>query len=336
MKSFYRDTVATSWKLAFAQRWLWPLAFFTSFLGIATTFRIFLDLAPKNQSLVTTITDMVSSDFLTSNFIGWAESFYRIPWASINISDAPLLALILLLLVVIIALVIMVISSEAGLIAGISGVLNNKRISAFNSLQLGLNKFWQLFVVHFFYSLLYTVFLGIIILPIVLLFEQMTTPLRLVVALALYFIIVPTLVVLDILVRYTVMYIALRRATLQGAFNQAYALFKANWLISLETAVMVMALLIMLAFIVGLIVQTLLVLFVFFASLMPVGTLLYEVAGFIGLACIVFILALSVIVFTTFYMAIWTNIFERLESEVHYSKIHRAVRFAPWLHKKIV
>jgi hypothetical protein len=336
MKSFYRDTVAKAWKLALNQRWLWPLAFFASFLGLSTTFKIFFDLAPSNQSLVVTVNDTISSDFFTTNFVGWSQGFYRIPWSNIDLSTAPLLALILLVFVVFIALIIMVVSSEAGLISGVSSVLNNKKTSMFNCLQLGLNKFWQLFIVHFFYSLLYIVFLGIIILPVATLVDQMSAPVRLLSSIGIYLIIVPTIVVLDIMVRYTVTFITLRKATVQSALKQAYDLFKANWLISLETALMVMVLLLVYTFIVIQILNLLFYLFIFFAGLMPAGTLPFYVTLFTGLAIMTAIVVTSFVIFTTFYLAIWTGMFERLEREVHYSKIHRAVRFAPWLHKRIV
>ncbi len=335
MKSFYRDTATKGWKLAWTQRWLWPLAFFASFLGIATTFKILFDLAPKDQSLDLTVKDVISSNILTSNFMGWANSFYTIPWSSLNINNAPALALIFLLLLLIIALIILVISSEAGLIAGISSIQNNKKISALNCLQTGLNKFWQLFMVHFFYSLIYIIFLGIIIAPVLVFFPQMSLTLQVIMSIIVFFVIIPTLIVLDILVRYTVMYLTLRGANLQDAFKQAYDLFKANWLVSLETAAMIMALLAILAFILNLILELVSFLFIFFTSLMTTNTLPSTATQLIGILIIAVFVFLSYLIFTTFYLAMWTDIFERLDREVHYSKIHRAVRFAPWLHKKI-
>jgi hypothetical protein len=322
--------------MAVTKLWLWPLAFFASFLGISTTFKIFFDLAPKDQSLDLTVRDAISSNVLTSNFVGWSDSFHSIPWSTLNFSDIPLVALIFLLLAIIIALIILVISSEAGLILGISSLLNNKKVSGLTCIQTGLNKFWQLFMVHFFYSLLYIIFLGILIAPILLFYPQMSLALQVVFSVFIFFVIIPTLVVLDILVRYTVMYITLRQAKLQDAFNQAYTLFKENWLVTLETAVMIMALMMVLTYVVNLILNILSFFFIFFTSLMAGNTLATEITNLIGILIITIFVFLSYLIFTTFYLAMWTDIFERLEREVHYSKIHRSVRFTPWLHKKII
>lgn len=335
MKPFYKETVAQSWRLSLRQRWLWPLAFFASFLGLAPTFRAVFDLTPEAGTNGINLADVTNADFITSNFIGWSQSFFQIPWDRLGLADIPWLALIILVLLVIIFLTVVVISSQGGLIVGIANVLKNKKTTYLQIFRQGVDKFWELFILNFFYRLIYILIFGAVIVPLTYLAIYAEPGYNLLLLAISYFILVPVLIILDIVVRYAIIFVMLKNSKLPKAFDQGWDLFKNNWLISIETSLMILALMVVYVFIIIQVLWLLLQLFIFFAITVPAGGMAYQIILFTGLMTALAIVVVGFIIFTTFYLGIWTNIFTRITTEEHHSKIHRSVRYNPWLHTKI-
>ncbi|MFH0873255.1 MAG: hypothetical protein V1846_00190 [Candidatus Komeilibacteria bacterium] len=335
MKPFYKQVVANAWSAALNKRWLWPLAFFASFLGLSSTFQIFFDIMPQDNGLVVDITRTTSQDFLTANFVGWSNGFYQIPWTRVTFSDIPLLALIIILLFIILGLTVIVISAQGGLIHGLAATFSNRRSDFFTSFRAGLDRFWEIFVVNFCYRLIYLFFLGAIILPLMIIASHASRPWTLFWSIIIFFIALPAIIILDIVARFTVMQVVLAKGKLTKAIRTAWDLFKANWLISIETSLLIFALLFVLVVIILIIFYLLLMLFVFFVSLMPVGTIFFQIVLFTGLIVALVIVVVAFILFTTFQLGIWTEIFQRINREQHFSKVHRAVSQLPLFHKKL-
>ncbi len=335
MKSFYKHAVANAWSATLNKRWLWPLAFFASFLGLSSTFQIFFDVMPQDTGVMVDITRTTSQDFLTANFVGWSNGFYQIPWTKVTISDIPLLAMVIILLFIILGLTVIVVSAQGGLIHGLAATFSNKRSDFFTSFRAGLDRFWELFIVNFAYRLIYLFFLGAIIMPLLLIAAFAPAPWTLFWSVVIFFIALPTVIILDILARFTIMFVMLSKGTLNKSFNKAWKLFRENWLISIETSLLIFVLLFVLLLIVFIIYFLLLNAFILFVSSMTSNPLFFQIGAFTGLVIAIIILVICFILFTTFQLGIWTEVFQRLNREPHFSKVHRAVRRLPLLHKKL-
>ena len=318
-------------------RVLWALAFFASFLGIAPTFETILELTPSQGSLsYSAATAVISGDFLTSNFFDWSVSFSQIPWASLTIYHLPILTLLLLMLTLIILLVVVVISSEGGLIKAADYYLKDRKLSYLEAFRHGLDKFWEIFILHFIFRLIYLVIFAALLVPLAVSAYSFGPGLTLASQLAVFFILAPTLIVLDIVVRYSIMYVMLEKRPVLQAFDKGWKLFKQNWLISLETAILIFLVLAVFIFALILILSLLAVIVVLLATQLPPASLALQLLLMIALVMTLALVALAMMIFTSFYLTIWVNIFRRLGREPHYSKIHRSVGHLPILHKKII
>src|SRR3989338_1518899 len=240
MQTFYRHIIKEAWDLTRKHAFLWPLAFLTSLIGVAGTFQILFDLNRDDSSM--TIQSLYTRpDFMTSTFVGWNQSFDTIPWADVSLLDLPFILFFFVLLLVIVAVAIIITSSEGGLIFALGKLQANKTTSYLPSLRNGLDKFWALFSINLIYSLLYLIAIAVVIIPLISFIPRSTPTGTLMLAIIVYFIVIPLIMLLDLVARYSLMYIMLQGNTIPDALYNASLLFRTNWIISVETAILLLA-----------------------------------------------------------------------------------------------
>src|SRR3989344_5849706 len=325
MKPIYRPLLIEAWHFSRTRFFLWPLAFFTSLVGIAGTFQILFDTALTGDDASSVVTGFFAeSDFLTATFVGWSQAFDQIPWTELSPSDAPLVLLFFILLALVLTLTVITLSSEGALIYALDKLHANKKPGFLESFRHGLDAFWSLLMVNLLYRLIYLIVLGVIILPLLFLVIQTSGARNLWLSTILYLVLVPTVIIFDLVTRYSIMYIILRKATIRQAFSNAWLLFRTNWIISIETSILILATLLVAFIALSIIVIPLLVVFFsLFTSLMSFSEPALQLATVITLSSLILVVALFVTIFTTLQMSLWVGIFRTITSGQHYSKTHR-------------
>lgn len=342
MKPFYRPIIKDAWTITRKNVFLWPLALFASVLGTIGTFQVLFDLLSNNAVSV-----FASTDFITSSFVGWNEAFGLLSISTFTISDIPAFLGLLAIFIVIFGVAVLVISSEGALIYGIKQVLVGKRASFLVSFRAGYDRFWELFFIYMVFKLLSLIIAALLITPLIYLVLSAAPLSRLLISIGVYMIIIPFVIILDLVRRYALMYIMLDEyqtprlrtfvARMFDAVKKAWLLFKTNWIISLETSVLLLVTTaIWFTLVVLLLIPVITILFIFFGAVVSFSPTAFDLFSLTALITIslVFIMCLSM--YTTFQMALWTGVFTHIAEKSHLSKIHRSLAHLPFLHKKIL
>ncbi len=336
MGTFYRHILAESWDLSRKHLFLWPLALFTSFVGVFGTFQVLFDVTNTPATFsVTTLYGQV--DFITSIFIGWSQSFDQIPWGSLSLGDMPMLGFFFFLLLVVIALAILVTSSEGALIHALHQLQTKKKATYLVSFRQGLDAFWQLFGINLVYRLLYLMVMAFIIMPLIYLALVSGPGGDLLYALISYFIFIPLVIIFDLVVRYALMYLMIYNMSIKESFKNAWLLFWTNWVISIETSLVIMATLFIAFLVMSLVLLPILAFFfTMFGTFIALSTAALQIFVLTVVVLLLLIVALFVSLFTTVQMSIWVGVFRKITTGEHHSKIHRLVRHIPVLHRHII
>lgn len=334
-KPFYRPAIAEALRLSRTYIFLWPLALGASLVGIFSTFQIFLDIEQGGQtfSLATWYTE---GDFISGTFIGWSQALNQIPWGSVRFADLPIIIFFFLLLFIVLALAIIITSSEGGLMYALAQLQEKKKTSYLISFRRGLDKFWQIFSINLIYRLLYLSIVALIVVPVLYQLTFIKGVSQLTLSVLVYFILIPIVIILDLITRYSLLYILVYGQTMRQAFSNAWLLFRTNWLISIETSLVILAILIVsFALLAVVFIPVLVLLLALFAAFIAAGVAL-ELFLLTTIVLLILIVAIFVSYFTAFQVSVWVSVFRRLTTGEHYSKVHRLTRHLPWLHRRLM
>lgn len=337
MKSFYRPLLQDVWNVCWNNAFLWPLALCASFAGVTVvgTFQVLSDIL--NSEDFFEIISTGGSDFITSTFVGWSRSFDRIPWSSLDLADIPYLLLFFFLLIIVLILTVIFISSEGGLIYATSSVLDGKKPTYLTSFRRGLDTFWHLFGIYIVYNLLTRIATLLIIVPLLYTAAVARPGKGIGVLTLVYLVLIPMLVILNLVMRYSLMYIVIQGQTIRNAFFNAWLLFRANWVISLETSLVIMAIIaIGFGLFAVVLIPLIVVIITLFGSFLSISSVAFQLFVIFGLMLLLVLVTFFTVFFTSYQMALWVAVFKRLTAGGHASKIHRMTRHLPWLHQRVL
>ncbi|MEK7584268.1 MAG: hypothetical protein AAB490_03415 [Patescibacteria group bacterium] len=332
MQTFYRHIIKEAWDLTRKHVFLWPLAFLASLLGVAGTFQIAFDLNRDGSSL-TLQSFYTRSDFMTSTFVGWNQSFDAIPWAQVSLVDLPIILFFFILLLIIVAIAIIITSSEGGLMFALGRLQVNKTASYLPSFRRGLDKFWTLFSINLIYRLLYLITFALVIVPLLVVIPHSTPMGTLLFGIIVYFIVIPLIMILDLVARYSLMYVMLQENSIRDALYNAWLLFRTNWIISLETALLLLAALFLSLILLSAVAYGVVFFFTMFGAFVAISPAALQIFSVTFIVVLILITAVFVTFFSAMQMSIWVGVFRRINANTHPSKIHRLLRHATWLHK---
>lgn len=313
MQAFYRTVYPKSWHLVKHNLLLLIFGCFASILGFHEL-KILFNL---NQT---------TPDFMGSIMTYWIKFFDVFVSTNITRQNLPDFIALLGMFVIIAVVVILAISSQGALIH-ITGQKNGKQKDLKEALQVGLEKFWPLFGLTIINTLIGYFFVALIIEPLIYFatFETSAPALQFLVMTLAFFVMIPLVIMISFVTRYGATYIVLRHEKMMTAFTLGWDLFKANWLITVENALVILA-----------------VTLIYFAA--QITVLVFAFTPFLILAyltattslifsvlVIVFgsLVAVAIFLFTTslygaYYNIVWTNTFLHLLSPgKSYSKVHR-------------
>lgn len=318
--TLYRHILKDALRLTWKYKILWIFGFFTVFWGGVGAYQSF------NQAL-----ERVGPVLPTQVPDG---EFLNIPFESLNVGGiAVMVILALVLLALGILLMVVVVSSRGGLIYAIVENRNNKRPTFSKALRKGLDAFWPLLGIGL---------LARLDLPLYFLLfnslDRLDTSIGMVLFVLAFIIITIVSLILSLLGIYASALVILERVSFRPAIQQALRLFSAHWLVSLEMAL----LLYLITMLIG--IGALIALFVMAIPFLLLGF----IAAFIGspvLLGIIIVPAVLIYVgflilagsaFITFQYSAWILLYLRISKEGAVAKVVRLTsRFGHILHRKI-
>jgi len=317
----YRSLLKQAWDIIWKHKYLWFFGLFASLTAIGGSVEYQLISQKFNQDLAGGTYIGLNSLFLLGEFCqnilaGLINIFQYNIWFILNFLTFLLLSLTLLSVFVWLA-----ITSQAALVYKVKKILTSSKklanLGIRQGLTVGHQHFWTVLGLNILIKFLISLAFFIISLPLLFMFFSDTSVLVFIYTL-LFVIFVPIAVSLSLLIKYSIAYHVLEDKPLIASLEAGWELFRNNWLISLEMAII----LFIINFLVGVVVLLILSLFVF--PLFWAGLSL----GMMGLIIITLFVALIIMIavgssLTAFQIATWTTLFLRLKKNDGLAKLER-------------
>lgn len=326
MESLYRQILKKAWSITRKFGYLWPLGIFVAFLGNGGEYQVLINQvsAVRNQAQTAAAWSANLNAFLPP----LDTSFEKIVMLSLYF---------LVILAVLCFFVWLVVSALGGLIKGVT-LANTEEKSTFTGLlKVGAKKFWTLLGLNLIAKAIVYGTLLLIITPLMIAtFARGYTLLNLLITILSFLIFVPLTIIVSLATKYGSAFAVLNGENFKSAFINGWRLFRTNWLVSLEMALILFGinLLVGLAFILA----ALLIFspFFFFGIAYTLenpdllGTLMY-----ISLTLLLLMSLAVGALLSVFQIGSWTLLYSRLTTGGKaYSKLVRWVALLPEKFKK--
>lgn len=322
--ALYRPIIKRSWQIAKKFRGLWFFGFFTALLGVGGEFEIFLRfINPRaNQTILET---------LFTEVVGWGKVFATIPggfwhglWSA-SINDPGSLIAIILMLVLALAIAIffvwLAIISQIGIVRNIDIIEKNKKPTVNEGIAFAIKKFWPVLAINFIFKVIVAVLFAIMGLGVWWVIAQSVLGTIIYVIVGVIFVI--AILILSFIVRYCLFYFILTKRTVKESLQAAVELFKNNWLVSLEIALILFIVYIIATLAITLVVLILMTFPWVVAFYYRGALLLATLFSFVGVAITAIIAVWLTAFLTTFQWASWTVLFNKINSGDGLSKLTR-------------
>jgi hypothetical protein len=317
----YRALLKQAWDITWKHKYLWFLGLFTALVASGGSWEYQVISNNFNQSLVDgsyyRLNDFLTASDLLKNFgQGLLSLFHYDFWTILNV-----LSLLILAAAFAIFLIWLAVTSQAALIGDVKKIQNSKKkdlpLSLRDSLTSGHQHFWSVLGLDLIIKILIAAAFFIISLPLLFIAIKDTTALMIIYTI-LFVIFVPVSVSLSLMTNYVIAYRVLDNKSLVSSLEHGYRLFKNNWLVSLETGVI----LFILSFLASGVLLA--VLGIFLLPLVLLGILL----SLTWLTVIALFLAIALVIIfgaalTTFQVTTWTGLFLQLKDKGALAKLER-------------
>jgi len=321
MTSLYRQILKKAWLITKKYPYLWLLGFFAAFLGNGGEYQV----------LIKQIRSVKLQPETIYNLRLWLLS--ASPEFNISLGRSLLLGLFIIVALGLLALLVwLAISAMAGLILGSAQANRNEKSTFTKLLQGGSQNFWPVLGLQVIAKIIIYGILTLILAPLMLAaFAQGNQFLNIFILILTFLIFIPLTIVVSFVTRYASAFVVLSKQKIMLAFQNGWRLFSANWLISLEMALLLLAIN-LLAGLALLLVSFLLFSPFFFVGLASTlqhpGTFWSIVA--VPLIIIVLLTLALGAALATWQTSAWTLLFLRLtEGGRAYSKLVRWVATLP-------
>lgn len=314
----YRLFLKQAWNITKRYRHLWFFGIFASLLSIGGEYQLITQSATANPG---------------GNFIGSGNlvlqslispSFYQglIELAAENKAALiSLISVLLLSLVLVAVMAYLAVLSQSAIISQSAQIILSKKKKEKLCINEGLSDsrkhFWRVLALNLFSSIIVTLSLFLISLPLV--FLLLTDTIALGIAYTLLFIIfVPIALAVALIIKYSIAARVLENSSLVSSLQKGIKIFKNNWLVSLEMALI----LFIINFITG--VLTLFFIALFFLPMLFIALQLYAPV-LAALSLILSIGSMLVVAswLNTFQISSWTSLYLHLQDKKGHSKLER-------------
>lgn len=319
---FYRTILKQAWVLTWRHKYLWWFGIFAALLGNGGEFEILFNKAGANpgQALFPSWQRIISTGIFSRQTLSNIWNLFR--HDTLNLSLVLITGLILLAIGLF--LVWLVVVSQAAIVNNSAAIIRDKKHALRDGLDSGMLNFWPVLILNIIIKAVIYVLLAVISLPII--FWQGNFSANLFHILALI-IMVPVAIILSFIMKYAIAYAVINKSKTAPAIKQSWRLFKNNWLISFEMALMLFLinLLVGLAMVLAILVLAVPFLFlglVFYYGFSIVGSWLIAILAFASFLFIVVTIGTALAVFQ---ISAWTGLFLELEKKGATSKLVRLV-----------
>lgn len=319
---FYRNILKQAWALTWRNKYLWWFGIFAALLGNGGEFEILFNNAGANpsQALFPSWQRIASTGVFSGHTLTNIGNLLRQDTLNmILVSAACLIALAIGLF-----LVWLVIVSQAAIVNNSAAVIKQKKHAFRDGLDSGILNFWPVLALNIIIKAAIYALLVAISLPAI--FSQGSFNANLFYIIALV-IIVPVAIILSFIMKYAVAYSVINKSKIMPAIKQSCRLFKENWLISFEMAVILFFINLLVGLAIVLIILVLAVPFlflglIFYYAFSLVGSWLIAILAF---ASFLFIVVSAGAALAVFQISSWTGLFLELDKKGGVSKLVRVV-----------
>lgn len=319
---FYRKILKQAWGLTWRNKYLWWFGIFAALIGNGGEFEILFNNTGGNpgQALFPAWQRIASTGVFSLKTYANVGNLFRQDTLNLII----FIMMTLLALVVFIFLVWLVTVSQAAIVNNSAGLLKDKKYSLRDGLEAGILNFWPVLALNILVRLAIYIILVVISLPAIFLTGNFSVQFFYILALI---ITVPLALILSFIAKYAIAYAVINKLGVGEAIKQGWGLFKTNWLISFEMAVILVLINILVGLAIVLAILTLAVPFlflglIFYYAFSSVGA---WIIGLLALAGFLFIIIASGAALSVFQITSWTSLFLELDKKGGVSKLVRIV-----------
>jgi len=319
---FYRNILKQAWSLTWHNKYLWWFGIFAALLGNGGELEILFNNVGTNpgQALFPAWQRIASTGVFSSHTITNIGNLFR--QDTLNIISVLITCLISL--AIFLFLVWLVIVSQAAVVNNSAKVIKQKNHTLKEGFDAGILNFWPVLVLNIIIKVIIYTLLVVISLPVIFWQGNFSANLFYIIALL---VVLPMTIILSFVMKYAVAYVVINKNKILPAIEQSWLLFKKNWLISFELAIILffINLLIGLAIILVILILAVPFLFlglIFYYSFSVVGSWLIALLAF---ASFLFIIVSAGSALAVFQISSWTGLFLELEKKNGVSKLVRMV-----------
>jgi len=319
---FYRNILRQAWSLTWRNKYLWWFGIFAALLGNGGEFEILFNNAGANpgQALFPAWQRIASTGVFSGQTLANIGNLFRHD----TLNMIFVLTVCLIALAICLFLIWLVIVSQAAIVNNSAAAIKQKKHAFKDGLDSGMLNFWPVLILNIIIKAAIYVLLVAISLPAIFSQGNFNANLFYIIALV---IVVPVAIILSFIMKYAVAYVVVNKSKVMPAIKQSCRLFKRNWLISFEMAVILffINLLVGLAIVLTILILAVPFLFlglIFYYSFSMVGSWLIVILAF---ASFLFIIISAGAALAVFQISSWTGLFLELEKKSGVSKLVRMV-----------
>ncbi|MFH1610715.1 MAG: hypothetical protein ABIA91_02380 [Patescibacteria group bacterium] len=319
--SIYRAIFRNSLKITWRNKYLWFFGIFAAFVSNIGEFNLAWEKIPQVNENATFLNVLKSS--YEQGLIGGFWMNLREWFVSLNFIGWMLMVVLLLLVLFLVWLSIV---SQAGIFASAYKIFKKKKTDFSETFRTGREKFWQVLWLNILFKLFVFILWIILILPLVILYLlQGALGIQSLFVVLSFVILLPITIILSFIIKYAILFVVTKKMTVNESLKEAWYIFKHNWLISVEMAIILFflsVLFVIVAFLVIIIISSI------FSILMGI----FSTASFVGLSYVIFTIAVIALIllilwlgamWSTFVHACWAILFTRISEGQIISKIAR-------------
>lgn len=306
---FYRKVYRNTWQTIKNNM---PIVFFGLFASV---------LGFNEMKILFNLTS-TTPDFLGTNIESWFKIFLAFSETKVGFSDLPNLMTLIGLFITFSIATILAVASQGALI---KSAAEKKKSSMMDKFKIGVEKFWPLLGLNIINTLLGYFFIALVIEPIIyFLSNSQQWSIYLILSVVTFFILIPLVIVLSFVTRYGAAYVVIKNQKFGDAFLNSWALFKTNWVITIENAIFLFFITVFFFVMMFTALVFIFVPFMILAMFMSFSALAFWVVIMIGLVFGLFIFIFGTSYYGAFYNVAWAHVFLELVSPgKSQSKVHR-------------
>ena len=320
--SLYRKILSQAWQITWHNKYLWFFGLFAALIGSGGEYEIISrGLAGPQAQIFPGLSNLSESNFFSLDTLKNIGNLI----ATQPLSILTLLFIWLLILVVSLFIIWLVNVSQAAIVNGAALKINGKNTNFQDSLKTGISKFWPVFGLNVIQKIAISLAVVIIGLPIILGSGLTSLSFQSISFWALYIIFVPVVFVITFTLKYAIAYVVIKGTSIIDAIKSGWQLFLKNWLISIETAILVFLINVVISFVGLLAVLVIAIPVLFLASFLGqlISVAIFWLILIIGLILLVLAIACVGASLSTFQISIWTGLFIELIGKGGVSKLVR-------------